>query len=236
MTSRRSEKLTTEAISTMESAGDLEAVPLLSDDNDDGKKTRQEAAGLSESSSSSSCPSIDGKKVVGLIILGTIGMLLWDAFMRPPEERFLKPDAAKEFLEWVEANPYWGIGAFLIVIAVCVVLLLPIGTPLTLGCGYIYKGVYGWYTGVAVATAVSMAGSALGAISCFLLGRYMMRDRVRKWIRNYPIFNAIDTGEYSTICLSFQRSLRNTIVPSSHAFFALQLCPNMGSELWPCFT
>jgi hypothetical protein len=172
--------------------------PLLSDNSDGNKaKMKQQATSeVSSSKSSSSCPSIDGKKVVGFLIIATIGLLLWDTLVRPPEDRFLKPDAAKEFLEWVEANPYWGIGAFLVVIAGCVVLLLPIGTPLTLGCGYIYKGVYGWYMGVAVATAVSMAGSALGAISCFLLGRYMMRDRVRKWIRDYPIFNAIDTGEY----------------------------------------
>eukprot|EP00545_Synedropsis_sp_CCMP1620_P005848 CAMPEP_0119029238 /NCGR_PEP_ID=MMETSP1176-20130426/40377_1 /TAXON_ID=265551 /ORGANISM="Synedropsis recta cf, Strain CCMP1620" /LENGTH=236 /DNA_ID=CAMNT_0006985559 /DNA_START=48 /DNA_END=755 /DNA_ORIENTATION=- len=194
MTSRRaSEKVSSEATTTMKQTNDLESPPLLlSDDvnNDESKKTRQQAT--PDSSSSSSCPSIDGKKVVAFVILGTIGLLLWDALMRSPDDRFLKPDAAKEFLLWVEANPYWGIGAFLVVIAVCVVLLLPIGTPLTLGCGYIYKGVYGWYTGVAVATAVSMAGSALGAVSCFLLGRYMMRDRVRKWIRNYPIFNAID--------------------------------------------
>jgi hypothetical protein len=39
---------------------------------------------------------------------------------------------------------------------------------------------------------VSMMGSALGAVICFLLGRYMMRDMVKKWIRKYPIFDAID--------------------------------------------
>jgi len=114
--------------------------------------------------------------------------------MRSPEDRWLKPEASAKFLEWVEAHPSLGMGAFLIVIAVCVVTMVPVGTPLTLGCGYIYKGVYGWGPGVALATLVSMAGSALGAVMCFLLGRYMMRDRARKWIRKYPLFDAIDVA------------------------------------------
>jgi hypothetical protein len=138
----------------------------------------------------------DGKKSVGIIFFGTLAILVWDAWMRPPEDRLLKPETAEKFLTWVEANPYWGIGAFLIVIAVCVIFLVPVGTPLTMGCGFIYKGVYGWYVGIAVATAVSMVGSGLGAVGCFLLGRYMMRDRVRKWIRKYPLFDAIDTGKF----------------------------------------
>lgn len=132
------------------------------------------------------CP-LKGKQVVGIIFCVAGCALLWTTFSRP--------DASTEFLKWVQANPYLGIGAFLIVFAVCVVFMIPVGTPLTLGCGYIYKGVYGWVLGVGVATAVSMAGSALGAVTCFLLGRYMMRDQVRKWVRKYPLFDAIDIGK-----------------------------------------
>lgn len=79
-------------------------------------------------------------------------------------------------------------------IAFAVVVMVPIGTPLTLGCGYIYKGAYGWKLGLTIATLVAMGGSALGAVICFLLGRYLMRDRVRQWIKNYPLFGAIDAG------------------------------------------
>lgn len=217
MTSRKSEKVVSEAIHVQIPV----PVPVgddfdfeLNDNEDDEKKKQGDkqkqqtiAVAASESSPSSSLcsvPTVDGKKIVGFIIFGTICLLLWDALMRPPEERFLKPDNVAEFLKWVEVNPYWGIGAFLIVIAVCVILLLPIGTPLTMGCGFIYKGVYGWYMGVAVATTVSMAGSALGAVGCFLLGRYMMRDRVRKWVRKYPIFDAIDMGKLFLLCLGVQ--------------------------------
>ncbi|KAL3904946.1 MAG: hypothetical protein SGARI_004686 [Bacillariaceae sp.] len=39
-----------------------------------------------------------------------------------------------------------------------------------------------------------MAGSTLGAVTCFLLGRYLMRDTVKRWVRNYPLFDAIDVA------------------------------------------
>ena len=139
--------------------------------------------------------SCSGKQVVALIMASIAGCLFWDVFLTPPEKRWLRPDTSERFLEWAEANPYSGFWAFLLVIASCVVLMIPMGTPLTLGCGYIYKGVYGWGFGLLVATTVSVLGSGLGAVMCFLLGRYLMRDRVRKWIRNYPLFDAIDVGK-----------------------------------------
>jgi uncharacterized membrane protein YdjX (TVP38/TMEM64 family) len=140
-----------------------------------------------------------GKKIISIIMASVMFFLFWDAFVTPPEERFLKKNDVEKFLEWVQLHPYWGLGAFLIAIASCVVFMIPVGTPLTLGAGYIYKGVYGWTLGIVVGTAVSVLGSALGAVSCFLLGRYLMRERVRKWIRKYPLFDAIDVGEYALL-------------------------------------
>jgi len=138
------------------------------------------------------------------ILLTTAGLffafILWECFLVEPEDRLIKPDFSDRFLTWVESNPGWGLGAILIVIAAAVVSLIPIGTPLTLGCGYIYRGVYGWKLGLFVSTVVSMAGSTLGAVICFLLGRYLMRDTVKRWVRNYPMFDAIDVGKlYSFI-------------------------------------
>jgi len=95
---------------------------------------------------------------------------------------------------WVQAHPMSSIVAILLVIASAVVFMIPLGTPLTVGCGYIYKGAYGWKLGLTIATTVAMGGSALGAVICFLLGRYLMRDQVRKWIKNYPPFGVIDVG------------------------------------------
>ena len=137
-----------------------------------------------------------GAKQVVLMVMGLIFILIiWEGFFVEEEDRLIQPDFSDRFLEWVQANPGWGLGAILLVIAAAVVSLIPIGTPLTLGCGYIYRGVYGWKLGLLVSTVVSMAGSALGAVTCFLLGRYLMRDTVKKWVRNYPMFDAIDVGK-----------------------------------------
>ena len=137
---------------------------------------------------------IDGKKLV----MGFLGLFLltivYESFFVDPEHRLVQPDFADKFLMWVELNPVWGLGAISLVIAAAVVTLVPIGTPLTLGCGYIYRGVYGWKLGLFVATAVSMAGSCLGAVICFLLGRYLMRETVQQWVRKYPLFDAINVG------------------------------------------
>lgn len=143
----------------------------------------------------------NGKKIVSTVMFSVLGLVIWDAVFTDPADRWLKPDFADVFLRWVQGNPLKGILAFLVVIATAVVLMIPIGTPLTLGCGYIYKAAYGWTWGLALATAVSMGGSALGAIGCFLLGRYLMRDQVRLWIRKYPLFDAIDVGKYCGIMI-----------------------------------
>jgi hypothetical protein len=139
-------------------------------------------------------PKMDGKKIV----MGCMGLffviIMYESFFVEAEDRLIQPDFADKFLMWVEINPGWGLGAISIVIAVAVVTMIPIGTPLTLGCGYIYRGVYGWKLGIFVATVVSMAGSCLGAVTCFLLGRYLMRETVQQWVRKYPLFDAINIG------------------------------------------
>ena len=151
-----------------------------------GSSTISTAATKSPSDS----PSI--KRLLGIFFGAIMLFLLYDAMVRPPEQRFIKPDASDRFLRWVQVHPLRGMVAFVLVIASAVVLLIPVGTPLTIGCGFVYKSAYGWKLGFFVATIVSMFGSAAGAVSCFLLGRYLMRDHVRTWIRKYPLFVAID--------------------------------------------
>ena len=229
MTSRKSSEKFADTINLVDS--DLESLPTTNNNAENNDEVIKKKKPIITDNSSSFLSSIDGKKLVAIVMFLTIAILLWDALLRPPQERLLKPDAAKEFLEWVEANPYWGLGAFLVVIAGCVVLMLPVGTPLTLGCGFIYKGVYGWRLGVTVATIVSMAGSALGAVICFLLGRYMMRDSVRKWARKYPLFDAIDMGKWHVT-----QHTRLVLLVDSKILCCKQLYPNMGFVSWQCYT
>jgi uncharacterized membrane protein YdjX (TVP38/TMEM64 family) len=136
-----------------------------------------------------------GRKIVISAFLIFIAMIVYDAMFKKPEDRLLKPDFVDTFLLWVQAHPSKGALGLVVVIAFALVFMLPLGTPLALGCGFIYKSAYGWKWGLTIATSVSMVGSAVGAAICFLLGRYLMRDQVRTWIRNYPLFVAIDIGK-----------------------------------------
>lgn len=127
------------------------------------------------------------------------GLIDWGALMAASEDRWVGSTSSSDFLEWVEAHPHQGLVALFWGFALVTMLMIPIGTPLTLGCGYIYKAAYGWRIGLAIATAVSVGGCALGSVLCFWLGRFLMRDHVRTWIRKYPLFDAIDIGENMSI-------------------------------------
>ena len=136
----------------------------------------------------------NAKRLLGLCIALLVVFLLHDTIFTPPEQRFIKPDSSERFLRWVQRHPLEGIVAFMLVIGGSVILLLPVGTPLTIGCGFVYKTAYGWKLGVLIATTVSMLGSAAGACACFLLGRYLLRDHVRIYVRKNPLLEAIDIG------------------------------------------
>lgn len=137
---------------------------------------------------------LDAKKVISTTFLSLIVFIVLDSIFSKPENRLVKPEASALFLHWVQKNPQTGLFWIMVFMSIAVIFMVPIGTPITLGCGYIYKGAYGWRLGVLLATFISMLGSAVGAVICFLLGRYLMRQTVRKWIRKYPLFDAIDVA------------------------------------------
>jgi uncharacterized membrane protein YdjX (TVP38/TMEM64 family) len=140
---------------------------------------------------SSSGRGIDKKKVVSALYALVALYLVLDFALKPPEKRLLQQRHIKAFLIWVQTHPIKGLVAYVVVYAFMVVLLLP-GTPLTIGSGYIYKMAYGWGAGVAIGSIFSTAGSLLGSVLCFCLGRYLMKDTVRQWVRKSTFFSAID--------------------------------------------
>ena len=151
-------------------------------------------AGRLSSSFARSCLESKRLKTCATAVMGAaLVLFLLDVMFAPPESRILKPSDFGRFLGWVQSHPVRGLAAFVVVYGCTVVLLLP-GTPLTIGAGYIYKAAYGWGTGVAVASIFSTLGSLLGSVTCFLLGRYLMRDVVRSWVRKYPLFTALDAA------------------------------------------
>ena len=140
---------------------------------------------------SSSGGGIDKKKVVSALYALVALFLVLDFALKPPEKRLLQQRHIKAFLMWVQTHPIKGLVAYVLVYAFMVVLLLP-GTPLTIGSGYIYKMAYGWGPGVAIGSIFSTAGSLLGSVLCFCLGRYLMKDTARQWVRKSTFFGAID--------------------------------------------
>lgn len=97
------------------------------------------------------------------------------------------------FISWMKNNPKCGLAAYIIVYALHMVFFLP-GTPLTVGAGYIFKHTFGWTIGIALCSIISLFGSFVGGILCFLFGRYFIRDTVRRWSKKYPLLDDIDAA------------------------------------------
>lgn len=130
-----------------------------------------------------------------LILLTILRDFLFTTAAPSPKKRLLLT-LTQKFFEWMQHHPYSGFFAFLIVNASSVVFIVPAGIPLMLGSGCVYKEVYGWNAGIIVAAVSFVLGSSLGAVACFVLGRFFMREYARKWTRKYPLLEAIDVGEY----------------------------------------
>lgn len=77
----------------------------------------------------------------------------------------------------------WGPVAFIITYNLATVIFIP-GSVLTLGGGVIF-GL--WWGSIYVFVAAT-----LGATFAFLIGRYLLRDRVVKYMESHPKFQALD--------------------------------------------
>lgn len=86
-------------------------------------------------------------------------------------------------LAWLAEMGPWGPVLFIVLYAAAAILFLP-GSILTLGAGALF-GV-GWGS-----VYVSLA-STLGATGAFIVGRYLARDAVARWVESDPRFAAID--------------------------------------------
>ncbi|MEK0189705.1 TVP38/TMEM64 family protein, partial [Microcoleus anatoxicus] len=78
---------------------------------------------------------------------------------------------------------WWGPVAFVATYNIATILFIP-GAVLTLGGGVLF-GL--WWGSVYVFVAAT-----LGATFAFLIGRYLSRDRLVKYMENHPKFQALD--------------------------------------------
>lgn len=92
-------------------------------------------------------------------------------------------DVLRSLLMRIQALGVWGPIAFIATYNLATVLFVP-GSVLTLGGG----AIFGWWWG----TVYVFAASTLGATFAFLIGRYLCRDRVVKYMETHPKFKALD--------------------------------------------
>jgi uncharacterized membrane protein YdjX (TVP38/TMEM64 family) len=92
-------------------------------------------------------------------------------------------DVLRSLLMRIEDLGWWGPVAFVATYNLATVLFVP-GSVMTLGGGAIF-GL--WWGSVYVFVA-----STLGATFAFLIGRYLSRDRVVKYMEAHPKFQALD--------------------------------------------
>jgi uncharacterized membrane protein YdjX (TVP38/TMEM64 family) len=121
--------------------------------------------------------SMNTLKILLLVVL--VGGLL-AAFKFLPINQYLG-----QFLSYVQALGIWGPILLAAAYIVATVLMVP-GTILTLGAGFAF-GLVGGVLSV-------MAGSVIGALCAFLVGRTMARGFVEQKARENPKFAAVDAA------------------------------------------
>jgi uncharacterized membrane protein YdjX (TVP38/TMEM64 family) len=96
---------------------------------------------------------------------------------------FYVQDFLRAVLIQIDRLGIWGPVAFIAIYNLATVLFIP-GSVLTLGGGVIF-GL--WWGSIYVFVA-----STLGATLAFLIGRYLSRDRVVRYMESHPKFQALD--------------------------------------------
>jgi uncharacterized membrane protein YdjX (TVP38/TMEM64 family) len=76
---------------------------------------------------------------------------------------------------------------------VATIIFVP-GALLTLGSGYVFSLAFGLGPGVALGTLVVFLGASAGAIVSFLLGRYLLREPMKKLTKKYAILEALEAA------------------------------------------
>jgi uncharacterized membrane protein YdjX (TVP38/TMEM64 family) len=86
---------------------------------------------------------------------------------------------------WVEHHRAAAAALFIAVYVLAAVLVVP-GSILTLASGYLF--------GLPLGVALTSAGSLLGAVAAFVVGRFVARDWVERRVATRPHFRALDAA------------------------------------------
>lgn len=115
-----------------------------------------------------------GKALLAALLL--VGLLVAARYLGAQE-------LLKSALDWVAGLGAWGVVAYVALYVLATVLFLP-GSILTLGAGVLF--------GVVKGSVIVSVAATLGAVSAFLVGRYLARGWVAARIADNPRFLAVD--------------------------------------------
>ena len=76
---------------------------------------------------------------------------------------------------------------------VATILFLP-GALLTLGAGFVFSMAFGLGFGLVLGTLAVFVGAAAGAVASFLIGRFLLRERMQGLAKKYAIFQALESA------------------------------------------
>ncbi|KAG9402397.1 hypothetical protein AC1031_007009 [Aphanomyces cochlioides] len=95
---------------------------------------------------------------------------------------FTKTEAFAKTVEWEQKHQLWGGLIYVLVYAVCIMFCCP-STVFDLTAGYLF--------GFGFGSLVAVGGKTLGSVVSFLIGRYFMKDTVRRKLQEgQPMFRA----------------------------------------------
>eukprot|EP00540_Astrosyne_radiata_P010624 CAMPEP_0116835700 /NCGR_PEP_ID=MMETSP0418-20121206/7690_1 /TAXON_ID=1158023 /ORGANISM="Astrosyne radiata, Strain 13vi08-1A" /LENGTH=407 /DNA_ID=CAMNT_0004465395 /DNA_START=48 /DNA_END=1271 /DNA_ORIENTATION=- len=150
-------------------------------------------SGVTSAADTKDMPSTDKwavykKLFIGLLLLGFVIYVIVDSVTAGNVRSTIE-----SFLDWIEDNPIPGFFAFMVVYFVATVLFVP-GSILTLGSGFVFANSFGLGPGVLLGSLSVFLGASAGATVSFLLGRYLLRQWVKKLTKKYAIFEALDVA------------------------------------------
>ncbi|CEL97059.1 unnamed protein product [Vitrella brassicaformis CCMP3155] len=142
--------------------------------------------GRAASSTGSSIMTNVARVAVVCLLLSVLLFVLIDSFAYRQLEHLLV-----EFVSWVRGSGAKGVGLFVGVYALAVVLFIP-ASVLTLGAGFAFVSAYGLAEGLAIAISAVFVGASIGAVLAFGLARYVFRGCVRRLSESNRLLAAVD--------------------------------------------
>lgn len=128
---------------------------------------------------SESGPGKSGKVVKGFLVFAAVVVLSIAAYL------FDLQQMLQETLEWIERAGPGGMIAYFLLYIIATVFMVP-GTILTLGAGVVFGVVRG-------SILVSLSSTA-GAMTAFIVGRYMLRGKIAAKIESKATFRSMDAA------------------------------------------